>query len=197
MKLFNKTSLALALSLVGAASTVSALAMTTTPDKKVHHINIAADDNRDAHIMVSIDGQMTKLSVSKEALNNKELLAEELANEPEDIREKLTSALNGLHLNSRDIFFKHHQVDDNADAQRVVIMSKGDGAHHEGTRHDKVITKVINGLSGLHLDSLNDHSLKFVSDGKVAADSIVSLLSHGKYSADELDKIQQALDSKR
>ena len=80
MKLFNKTSLALALSLVGVATTISALAMTTAPEKQLHEITVAAGDNRDAQIMISIDGKITKLTVSKEALKDKELLAQNNGN---------------------------------------------------------------------------------------------------------------------
>jgi hypothetical protein len=193
MKLFNKTSLALALSLVGVATTISALAMTTAPEKQLHEITVAAGDNRDAQIMISIDGKITKLTVSKEALKDKELLAQELASEPEGIREKLISTLNGLHMNSENIVLKHHQVTGDTDEQRVVIMTSDDDSHHER----KLMTKFVKGMSGLHVDTSELHSIELLSGGKIAADSIVRLLSHGEYSADELDKIQQTLDSKR
>lgn len=198
MKFFNKTSLALALSFLGAASTMSALAMTTEPSKQIHEITIEADDNPNANIMISIDGEVTNLTVSREALHNKELLAEELANEPGDIREKLLSALSGLHINSEQIHVKHHQVADNIDEQRVVIMTMDDDLHHDDSRYDKsTMMKVVKDMSKLHIDASKSHSFEFVTDGKVAADSIVRLLSHGEYSADELDKIQQAIDEKR
>ncbi|NQZ79547.1 MAG: hypothetical protein HRT52_00890 [Colwellia sp.] len=202
MKFFNKTSLALALSFLGAASTMSALAMTTEPSKQIHEITIEADDNPNANIMISIDGEVTNLTVSREALHNKELLAEELANEPGDIREKLLSALSGLHINSEQIHVKHHQVADNIDEQRVVIMTMDDDLHHDDSRYDSrydksTMMKVVKDMSKLHIDTSKSHSFEFVTDGKVAADSIVRLLSHGEYSADELDKIQQAIDEKR
>jgi len=198
MKLFNKTSLALALSLLGAASTMSVLAMTTELAQQVHEITVEADDNPNAQVMISIGGEITNLTVSKEALHNKELLTEELAEQSDDIREKLISALDGLHLNSENIHVKHHQVTDNIDEQRVVIMTMDDDSHHANSVNDKsMMMKVVKDMSALHVDTSKHHSFEFVTDGKIAADSIVRLLSHGEYSAEELDKIQQAIDSKR
>jgi len=193
MKFFNKTSLALALSLLGVASTMSALALTTDHNEQHHDVMVEAEEGPSAKIMISIDGEVNHLTVSKQALKNKELLAEELANEPAEVREKLLSALGGLHINSENMHIKHHQVEGDIEEQRVVIMTMDDEIHHD----ENMMVKVVKDMSQLHIDSSKHGGFEFLSGGKIPAESIIRLLSHGKYSAEELDQLQQAIDSKR
>ena len=73
MKLFNKTAIALTLSLLGAASSASAITMTT--DNTLHEeIKIKVVDNKNdkMNVFVSVDGKITTVDASPSVMNNPE-----------------------------------------------------------------------------------------------------------------------------
>jgi hypothetical protein len=71
MKLFNKTVIALTLSLLGAADSVSALAMITDNALREEvEIKVVESANDNMNIFVSVDGEVTTKDVSSSVMNN-------------------------------------------------------------------------------------------------------------------------------
>ncbi|MEW6999266.1 hypothetical protein AADZ86_16395 [Colwelliaceae bacterium BS250] len=202
MKLFNKTSLALSLSLLGAASIIPALASDT--EKHVQEVIIEAHDDSNSstvHIFVDVDGDITNVTIPKDALGDKDKLAEALADVPEDVRDKLISDLENinmgkLHKDTAQVHVKHHggdhqklnSVNDSGDQKLIIIEIDDENGEHKQVLHKEMT---------IMKDSSDHEFIEFKGDDKIGAESIIKLLSHGEYSAEELDKIQKALDAKR
>jgi hypothetical protein len=201
MKLFNKTSLALSLSILGTASIMPAVAMANDTEKHVEEIIIEANDDSDpssVNIFVDVDGDITNVTIPKDALGDKDKLAEALADVPEDVRDKLISDLEHinmgkLHKDTSQLHVKHHgddhqklnSVNDSGDQQIIIIEIDDENGDHKQVLHKE-------------MKNTSDHEfIEFKGDGKIGAKSIIKLLSHGEYSAEELDEIQKALDAQR
>ena len=89
MKLLNKTALAIAFSVAGVLSSVSALAMTSDVKEVKHRIEVVADESENMRVFVSVNGDMTKVEVPKEALTDEDQLADALVDVPEELKTKL------------------------------------------------------------------------------------------------------------
>ena len=176
-------------------------ALASDTEKHVQEVIIEAHDDRDSssvNIFVDVDGEITNVTIPKEALGDKDKLAEALADVPDDLRDKLISDLENinmgkLHKDTAQVHVKHHDGDheklnwvSDSGAQKVIIMEIDD----EDGDHQQMVHKVVKGSA--------DHKfIEFKHDGKVGAESIIKLLSHGEYSPAELNQIQKALDAKR
>lgn len=218
MKLFNKTAIALTLSLIGAVSSVSALAMAT--DKTLLHtisIEIDRDSKEDANVFVSVDGDVTTLDVPVSALNDPETLEKLLADLPDDIREKIIVNLSDIKLNEEN--FRVLVAGDGH--EKLHLLSKEftesltDGEHHikilaEGGENKVIVMEFDNEeLTGGNMHKVikkmmlpsiinSKHSnVQFIHKGQMTADSLIRMVKHSEFTADELNKIQQALDAKR
>ena len=200
MKLFGKTSLALALSLAGVISSVSALAMATDDEHsahQIHEIEVITGDlssNSDlAKIFVNIDGDMTNVSIPKSALQYRSQLEEALADVPEELREKLLDELGNIEFDANVIKIiksdGSHMSWGHDDTSANVFVIKMDGDDTSTDIAQKVMKRFKHG---------NVEQIIEIAHGDgLSADSIIRLLKHGKYSAEDLDKIQQILDEKR
>lgn len=202
MKLFKKTSLAIAFSLAGVVSSVSALAMVSDDDHvstEIHQIEVSVEDTGssmdEAKIFVDIDGEVTNLSIPKSSLQDKAALEAALADVPEELREKLLKDLGNIHIDENTIKIVKGDGHDSA-----MSWSSDTGNEHvfviemeEGELGSDIANKVIKKFR----HGSGEKIIEFKHGAGLGADSIIRLLEHGKYSADELNKIQQALDAKR
>lgn len=187
MRKIMQIPMAVALSLFGATLSLSALSYASGFDaveieKEIHTIEVEADDSATAKIFIDINGDATKFDVPKEALEDPAQLEQLLADVPPEVKDKLMQSLSSLSMNAH-----HINVDGAKGDEKVVIIEIDDehGEHLSGEMKHKIIKKFA-------------HENVFVQKGgKVGADAIVRMLSHGEYRAEELDQIQKALDSKR
>jgi len=211
MKLFNKTAIAVSLSILGALSSVSALAMAT--DNTLHReveVIVDGDTNKNMNVFVSVDGEVTTADVSPLAMSNPEELRELLSDVPEDIREKLIKTLMNAHddngnlkivldgdiginqelhwISENDIEGDHRvEVIGDNDENKVIVMELDHNL--EGDVAQKVIRKIMN--------SSHHKNVKVIHRSKMVVDSLMEMIKNSDLTADELDKIQQALDAKR
>lgn len=197
-RLINKTSLALSLSLFGAVSSMSALAMTTDNKHQVHEIEITADDSDLVNVFVSIDGEVTDVKIPKSALEDQAQLADVLVDIPQDVREKLIESLSSLNHEDKMVKIEMKGGDNdvswvsNADSEHVIVLHKDTGEHSEN-----IVKKVVREFKHISHDGNDAKVFKFKHGGKLSADSLIRMLDRGDFTAEDLDKIQQALDKKR
>ena len=193
-KKMTKITAAIILSLGGAISSMSALAMATDNDirKEVHEISIEAEHGKNVQLFVDNNGEMVNVSIPHDALADELQLSEYLQDVPENVREKLLKELanlsNNLHIISKQ----------GGHGEEMRWVSKGDSENviiiERDSDHDVDIEKHI--IKEFVADG--EHKVfKFKHGGEMKASAIVSMLEHGKFSSEELNKIQQALDAKR
>jgi len=206
MKLLNKTSLALALSIFGAASTMSALAVASADKdelRQLHRIEVIAGDSEQVKVFVNANGETTNVSLTKDALQDRAQLEAALVDVPEELREKLLNSLDSLHLDTKVIDIdglvelgEGMSLLENSSGENVFVV-KIDGDESEHSIASTVVRELKHSFK--HGLSTGDKHrvIEFKHRGKLGADSVVRMLEHGKYSAEELNKIQQALDAKR
>lgn len=213
MKLFNKTALAISFSIFGAICSVSALAMatdSTVSDKlqkvhKLYKIEIQHSGDDDAMIFVSDNGNVKEFTIDKDSFIDKEQLELALIDIPADIRGKIFVALEGINhgvenhivIEIDDELERHvNWVGESVGENVVIIANDADYDHHVdistkvSKKVSKHIFKKLSNKPGLHV-------MEFKHGGKMTKDSVIRLLSRGEFSADELNEIQMALDSKR
>jgi len=211
MKLFNKTAIAISLSIVGAVSSVSALAMATdkTPLQEVEII-VDGDTNKNMNVFVSVDGEVTTADVSPLAMSDPEELRKLFIDVPDDIREKLIESLlnarddNGnlkvvvdgdIGINQELHWISEHnnegghsiEVMGDNDEKKVIVMEFDHKFDSDVAQ--KVIKKIKN--------SSRHKNVKVIHHRKVKIDSLMTMIESNDFTADELNKIQQALDAKR
>lgn len=182
----NKLAMAISLSVASALYSLSALALASDVKHELHTIEIDAEKKSGAHIVLEIDGQTTEVNVPIEVLHDRDKLANALSDLPLDKREKVLAAIDNLQ-SSTDIEI-HSDSDTEHVNKKVVVIEMADG--DESTVHKKVI-------KNMSLDDHGHHIVKMKHKGKVGVDSIINMLKHGDYSAEELNQLQQALDAKR
>jgi hypothetical protein len=216
MKLFNKTVIALTLSLLGAASSVSALAMVTdnAPREEVE-IKVVESTNDNMNIFVSVDGEVTTKDVSSSVMNNPEALRELLVDVPDNIREKLIENLTSQNMHNDnykviidgdgDIHQELHWlsksdnkvdhnikvISDNSDSK--VIVMEFDENDLKGNIAQKVIKQMIHTTG----KPSHERSIQVIHQGNMSAESIMRMIKHSNFTADDLNEIQQVLDTKR
>jgi hypothetical protein len=205
MKSFNKTIIALTLSLLGAVSSVSALAITSDNNSR-QEVEITVDgDKNNMSVFVSVDGEITNADVSASAMSNPEELRKLLVDVPQDIREKLigrlTSAM-GDNGNFRmvvdaDINQELHVISESDhdievigdNGENKVFVMKFDGDKSQIDLSQKVIEKMMK--------PSHHKNVQVIHQGNMSAKSLLRMIKHSDFTADELNEIQQALDTKR
>lgn len=213
MKLFNKTAITLALSLLGAASSVSALAMATDNTLREEvEIKVVENKNENINVFVSVDGKITTVDVSPSVMNSPEELRERLVDVPEDIREKLIESLTNknIHHDNLEVVIDgegaiHQELhwlskSDNEvehdikviGENRVIVMEIDDN-NSDGNVAQRVIKQMIN----TSVTPSHRRNVQVIHQGNMSADSIIRMIKHSDFTADELNEIQQALDVKR
>lgn len=193
-KKVNKIAAAIVLSLGGAISSMSALAMATDNNihTKVREISIEAEQGKNVKLFVDNNGEMVIVSIPHSALSDESQLTEYLQDIPEDLREKLLKELSNLGDNLYVMSNENGSGEEmrwvtSGDSENVIIIER-DGDHDIDIEKHIIKEFVADG----------EHQVfKFSHGGEMKASAIVSMLEHGKFSAEELNKIQQALDAKR
>jgi len=211
MKLFNKTAIAVSLSILGALSSVSALAMAT--DNTLHQeveVIVDGDTNKNMNVFVSVDGEVTTADVSSLAMGDPVELRKLLSDVPDDIREKLIETLMNAHddngnlkivldgdiginqklhwISENDIEGEHSiEVIGDNDENKVIVMEFDHNL--EGNVAQKVFKKMIN--------SSHHKNVQIIRHSKMITDSLMSMIKNSDFTAEELNLIQQALDAKR
>lgn len=206
MKSFNKTIIALTLSLLGAVSSVSALAITSDNNSRQEvEITVDGDKNNNMSVFVSVDGEITNADVSASAINNPEELRKLLVDVPQEIREKLierlTSAMddngNFRMVVDADINQKLHVISDSDhdievigdNGENKVFVMKFDGDKSQIDLSQKVIEKMMK--------PSHHKNVQVIHQGNMSAKSLLRMIKHSDFTADELNEIQQVLDTKR
>jgi len=189
---FSKTIIA---SLLGLTLATGVMAV----EKKHQMITIEAQDNGPAEVSITQNGEKQVFVISQEALKDNELLLNELSSVSEEVQQHITQALSGLHrVGGAQIEVIHdsdndeHNVWVQNDIEKIhVAGDNGNFSFHtidkenDGELKDmKVIIKQVNSL---HLDSPK----------KASFNVIQHLLKNAELSADQLNTLQQMLDSKR
>jgi len=186
MRIFNKASVAL----------IVALGFSTISVAEEERVMIHTTEGANATISVNIDGKETKVELLKEALHDKDKLAEALKDIPEDVREKLITTMTQLHVAKGDVAMQLH---------RIEVEEESDWVSNDGQKHiivkidsdsDVDFTKIIM-KEDLHAADSGHEKIMIKHGSTLGADSIIRLLSHADLSAEDLDKIQAALDAKR
>jgi hypothetical protein len=216
MKLFNKTAIALTLSLFGAVGSVSALAMATdnTQLQEVEII-VEGDTDKNMNVFLSVDGEITNVDVSPSAMSNPEALRELLSDVPEDVREKLIESLMnaqddngnfkvvvsgdvGISQELHQISGENNEVEHNIrviddSGENKVIVMEFDESNSGGYIAQKVIKEMVHSS----VKPSHHRSVQVIHQGNMSAYSIMRMIKHSDFTAEELNKIQQVLDVKR
>jgi hypothetical protein len=218
MKLFNKKAIALALSLIGAASSVSALAMAT--DKtELHEISLEVDGsaNENMNVIVNVDGDVTRVDVPVSTLADPAELETLLADIPGNIREKIIANLTNDNFHDGDVrvVIEGDEREELHWVSKEVSVSNTDDDHlieviREGGQNkvivmefdsegslDANVHKVMSQVVHPSMISSKHQNVQFIHKGKVTAERLIRMVKHSEFTADELNKIQQALDAKR
>ena len=200
MKVLKMNILALMLSAVGASACMSAIAMATSPEHIEQRIEVIAENNEDAKVVVDIDGEVHKLTIPAGALADEDRLRDVLSRMPDDVQDKLFNVLRGLSVDENVVKFVS---DDNSvvlfeidkelgdvgatkDAENVFVFKMGGSVKESSHR-------IVQ-----HMRSSDKHKvIKFKDAEHAFSDVIINLLSQSEFSQEELDKIQTALDAKR
>lgn len=191
MKPINKTALAVSFSLIGAISSMSAIAMSKVERRIEQKIEIVADNTKDVQVFVSLNGEITELDIPKESLTDKAYLDSVLAELPDDLREKVVNQLSAIDITGNMI--KVNTNDENAwvtdEAEKVIVLKTISDGDTQTIANEMI--QQFRAVDGKH------KVFEFKHGGQASADVVKRLLEKGKFTPEELDKIQQALDAKR
>lgn len=170
---FSKTIIASLLGLTLATGVIAA--------EKVHQIiKIEATDNGPAEVSITQNGDLQVFTISQAALQDDELLLSELSGVSEEMQQHISQALSGLHTAKGFERVIETEMDYDANIEKFAFVNI-DG---ENSKDIKVIIKQVDGL---HFDSAKNASFT----------AIQHLLKSAELSAEQLNTLQQILDSKR
>lgn len=198
MKTYKKTMLATAIASLFLLSNYAA----STPAEeekvatKIVSLNLDLDSEKGAHIVVGEDSDTKVVELSKEALDDPAEIEAALADLPEDIREKVKNALAGIDLNSQAFAFKIDGKHDShwlegIDKKGVFVIDVDEEFITDSDEHRTIIKKVIKDIGE------NDTIFEFSHNGQLSTDVLLRMIKAGKFSQDDLDTLQKALDEKR
>ncbi|WDE09938.1 hypothetical protein [Thalassomonas haliotis] len=202
---FRSSSLALAMTLAGSTLSTQVSALPVEFLSGVKEIKTTAGDDSDATIVANINGENFRIELPQQALEDKDALEAVLSGLPEDVREKVSTALADVELGAHKLKLKQLIVDAKVPTKGLVkLRLNGDSGQERVIVVD--VDEADQGLSHHRFfESLDDLSankmIKIISDGHqgraVGKETIIHLLSAADLTAQELDEIQQALDKKR
>ena len=195
-KVVNKTALAMILSVAGATASMSAIANMSDKQVFTHKIEVEASNDDNVNVFVNSNGDMQEFIISKDEINNKEDLMAALATLPDEIRDTVIASLSNL--DSADHFIKLHKEEHSPNVFQWV--DKGKSPKVFVIEKDKIYsgTSLTHKVHKYHIVEENgDVTVKVKDGGSMHTDLITRLLKKGKFTQEELDKLQQALDEKR
>ncbi|GAA6206536.1 hypothetical protein [Thalassotalea sp. SU-HH00458] len=170
---FNKTSLALAFSLLGAASSMSAIAMNTTDKHQIHEVEVIADNSEEVKILVNIDGDVTDVKLPKSALSDRAQLEAALTDLPVELREKLLNDLGSIHLDDKMVKIdkQDHSSDlswnSDSESEHVIVLH----TEMEGS-NENIANKLIKEFKHVSADGSMEKVFKIKHDGKLNAETL-------------------------
>ena len=173
---FTKTIIASLLGLTLATGVMAA-------EKKHQMIQIEAKDNGPAEVYITQDGELQVFTISQAALQDKEILLSELSGVSGEMQQHISQALSGLHHvegSKGEIDIAVEKIQLAGDKNNFAFVTMDDDENQEM----KVVIKEINGL---HHDTSKNASFT----------AIQHLLKSAELSAEQLNTLQQLLDSKR
>ncbi|KGJ98446.1 hypothetical protein [Thalassotalea sp. ND16A] len=208
---FSKTILATTLAL-GLSSFVATSAFAEDVEME-REIQIISNDSMTAQVSIVNNGDVTEFEISTAALHDIELLKTEIADLPQESQDIIVESFGKmpkLHRRHGGELHQQHEenvmvveVDDvvrelewiseegaDGDNARVVVIEMHDD-NGEKRHIDKQVIHRVMRTDGDHV------FIKADGDRDSHAKAIQHMLSRGKFSTDELDQIQQALDAKR
>lgn len=190
-KTINKTMLALLLSVVGASASMSAIANISNDINEEHRVEITRTNGQDVSVFVNANGAITDIKLTNEQIEDKAKLAKALADVPVDVREQIIDSLSGeseniIRINTDDDNKNVHWVSDNGDEKIIVVEIEEDGKTDE--KHHKIIKHFKNG------EEIKELKVGFEGSN---TERLIRMINKGKFSSDDLNKLQQALDAKR
>lgn len=198
-QVFKKTTnknklLSLVLAAAGAFASLTALAAVTDENVKIHELEIEADSEKGAHIIVMADdGTKLEKKMSFAELEDKDNLKALLVDLPEEEQQKILAALDKVQLGMNEVVI--HKAGDDTHAKRVMVMNFDSDAEFDSDieiiedKQVKVLKKILR--------AGGDHKVIEIHKQGAGLDAVLHLLKKGEFDADQLDKIQQALDKKR
>ena len=186
----------------------SAIALAGKTDE--HHVErVMIEKMGQGEIEVSVvqDGDSWELQLDNDQLATKELIAEALADLPDNLREKVAAMLSGNHGPHARVMKFHMDKDDEARGQAFAYrFGDDDSGHHQikiirkardGDREERVIqilgddeTRVVAG------DVEVIKEIKFPGGGMMA-EHLAKMIRRHDFSAEELQILQEALDAKQ
>lgn len=192
MTLFNRNKItkltaAIILSISGAALSVSAIAMNSDKDQ-FEEVTIDAETGKEVKIFVNKDGQTHNLTFDHATLGDESALRELLSDLPVDVKDKLINNLVNL---SDELSHENGELGSiikfakSTGDERVIVIKNDNDAEIE--QH---IIKEFD-------DNMQHKVIKIAHHGEAKSQAILHLLKNGKFSTEELNEIQQALDGKR
>ncbi|OUS26339.1 hypothetical protein A9Q98_10840 [Thalassotalea sp. 42_200_T64] len=207
----SKTILAITLAL-GLSSFVATSAYAEDVEME-REIQIISGDAMNAQVSIVNNGDVTEFEISKAALHDIEQLKTEIADLPEETQDIILQSLGKmpkLHRRHGGELHELHEenvivveVDDvvrelewvseegvDGEIAKVMVIEMHDD-HGERRHIDKQIVHRVMRTDADHV------FIKADGDSGSHAKAIQHMLSRGKFSTDELDEIQQALDAKR
>jgi uncharacterized protein YpmB len=139
---------------------------------------------------VNANGTITDIKLTNEQIEDKAKLAKALADVPVDVREQIIDSLSGeseniIRINTDDNK-NVHWVSDNGDEKIIVVEIEEDGKTDE--KHHKIIKHFKNG------EEIKELKVGFEGSN---TERLIRMINKGKFSSDDLNKLQQALDAKR
>jgi hypothetical protein len=185
---------------------VSALA---ADDTRVMEIEVKKETASPVVIDINNDGNTQVFEFTKAELEDTDLIENRLAGVDEKTREMIMNALKGIHTGHESmVWLDDEKMGD--DMNKFIIIKQmdtidGDVAHDvmidvDGASHvgdlNQVIKHKTNKLFKIKIGD-GSHQLKLHRDSGQSANIIQQLLESSELTQVQLDKIQQALDSKR
>ena len=167
-------------------------------EKQHQTITIEAQENGPAEVSITQNGEKQVFVISQEALKDNALLLTELSSVSVEVQQHISQALSGLQSVSGAQIEIMHDSDSGNEEQSFVMHKEHKKVYVVGNEHkvsflsvdddkDREVTFVIKGDEELHFDSDKDASFN----------AIEHLLKRSKLSSDQLNALQQILDSKR
>lgn len=161
-------------------------------------IRIMSKGNENAHVSIEANGELTELSLPKDALHDPEKLKAAITDLPKETQDMVLETLTNLpHLVKHDKTAQNTTVD----VENEEFKWTEDGAKHKNImiveiddEHGKKTTKKL-----IHKSTDVEQKHLFINDEDTSNHSeiIKHLIERGTFSSQELDELVKALDAKR
>jgi hypothetical protein len=171
------------------------LAFGVQATEKPHQmITIKASSGEPIEVTVNKDGNEQVFAISAEALTDKDLLASELSGSSAETIEHVSQALSGLHqAKGHQIFVAVGDENNNTDSKQEFhrVVEKVIDLDDEGVKKFACI-----GSTPMDMD-IEINELHMDANSSMPFDVIKHLMSKSELTSEQLNELQQLIDSKR